>query len=530
MTFEWSTSAVRRGRLLELQLPANGPRGAALESAIRQAIRDGRLVSGDSLPSSRALAEDLGLARGTVVDAYEQLAAEGWLQTKRGAATMVTGVATAGGQPPGPAPSRAAGARSSAQATGERQKTHASKAAQSNAQLLPARPMRSPKAAAQAAIAATAADRVVDQRGVIDLRPRHPDLSAFPRRLWMSAVRHALQTAPDEALGNTETQGRIELRTAVAGMLARARGVVADPDRIVICSGYTQGLGLVASALRRQGAMSMAMEDPGLSHHRDVVLARGLAVVPIPVDEQGARTFLLHHAGAAAFVATPSHQHPLGMAMSAQRRTSLLEWANWTGGLVIEDDYDSEFRYDRQSPGALQARAPQDVIYGGTVSKTLASGLRVGWLVVPEHLVGAIVDEKRSADTATSPIDQLAIAHMITSGEYERHIRKMRLVYRQRRDELIRLLTEHVPDIRVEGLSAGLHAVLYLPEGGTSESDVEAAAAQAGVLVGTLRSSWHRPGKHPQALLVSYAAPAAHTFAASMERLLRVLSEAVPSM
>jgi len=468
--------------MLELELdrdPRTGRR-AAVESAIRDAIRSGRLRAGDVLPSTRALAADLGLARGTVVDAYAQLAGEGWIASRPGAATTVCATVDTR---TGPMPSHRQASRRTA--------TH-----------VPVEP------------------------DVIGLSPGLADIGAFPRTQWTAAVRKVMQTAPDRALGHVDPHGRIELRVALSGMLARARGVVADPERIVIVNGFTQGLALLSSILRDGGAEALAMEDPNLPQHRDVVRAAGLAVERVPVDDEGARIDLLNDLGCTVFVATPSHQHPLGMSLHPDRRAALLDWAIDRGGLVVEDDYDGEFRYDRQPLSALQARAPEHVIYAGTAGKALAVGLRLGWFVVPAAWVDRLVAAKRTADAGTAAIDQLTLAEIISNGVYERHVRKMRISYRQRRDHLVAVLAERVPEVRVEGLAAGLHAVIRLPAGGAGEAEVVEAARRARLDVAALGPFWHRSGRHPPAILVSYAAPPAHAFTTTIERLADVLAEA----
>jgi GntR family transcriptional regulator/MocR family aminotransferase len=309
---------------VDLHLDLPGPRlRAGLESALRDAVRTGRLHPGARLPSSRALAQDLGIARNTVADAYGQLVAEGWLVARQGSGTRVAERA--------PAVEAAASA--------------------------PAGEARPPR---------------------YDLRPGAPDLSAFPRATWLRATRRALNDAPDAALGYGDPRGRAELRQALSTYLARARGVRVTPDRLVVCSGFTQGLALICEALRGRGASTLAMEAYGLPTYRDVAEARGLRLTHLPVDAHGASVAEL--ADAAAAVLTPAHQFPLGAPLAPARRGRAVEWAGATGGVIIEDDYDGEFRYDRQPVGAMQALAPEHVVYAGTASKTLAPGLRLGWL------------------------------------------------------------------------------------------------------------------------------------------------------
>jgi GntR family transcriptional regulator / MocR family aminotransferase len=424
-----------------------------LERALRDAVRTGRLSPGLQLPSSRALAADLGVARNTVTDAYSQLIAEGWLMARQGAGTRVAD--------------------------------------------------RSPAAEAMTTSAPLAS------RPQYDLRAGSPDTAAFPRSAWLAASRRALIAAPAEALGYTDPQGRPELRQALAGYLARARGVRLTPDRIVICSGFTQGLGLICQALRRHGAKTLAMEVHGQPRHRDIADAAGLSVTTVPVDDHGAMIDEL--AGADAVLLTPAHQFPLGVALAPQRRSRVVAWADATNGLVIEDDYDGEFRYDRQPVGAVQALAPERVAYAGTVSKALAPGLRLGWLALPAALVNDVVDVKILTDRITSSLDQLTLAEFINSGHYDRQVRRSRLAYRRRRDRLVDAVGRHAPGVRVVGIAAGLHLLLELP-GGQAERDIITRAARRGLALEGLGSYQRAPGTYPPALVVGYGTPHEHAF------------------
>jgi GntR family transcriptional regulator/MocR family aminotransferase len=417
-------------------------RGTGLEHALRTAIRDGRLAPGTRLPSTRALAADLGWARGTVSGAYAQLTAEGWLTARAGAGTVV-----------------AAGAEAA-------------------------------RAAAPAAEATT--------RLRFDLRAGSPDVASFPRAAWAAALRRALREAPDAALRLGDPRGRIELRTALAAYLGRARGVVATPERIVLCSGYVQALGLLATALGPRA--TVAMEDPCLALHRDVVRAAGARVVPVPVDERGARVEDLGTAD--AVVVTPAHQVALGSTLAPERRAALSEW----DGLVVEDDYDGEFRYDGRPVGALQALAPDRIVYAGTASKALSPALRIAWLVLPERWVEPVAEAKRVADSASPALDQLALARLIESGELDRHLRRMRSRYRRRRDALVAALAPHVG---VLGIAAGLHAVLEAP---APEEEIVAAARARSLAITPLGPFWHAPGDHPPMLQAGYATPPDHAF------------------
>jgi GntR family transcriptional regulator/MocR family aminotransferase len=382
-------------------LPAGVPRRRALEQSLRGAVRDGRLAAGTRLPSTRALAHDLGLARGTVVESYAQLEAEGYLESRRGAGTWVAAVPIGRPQVASPAP--------------------------------PEPPPR------------------------FSFHPGLPDLTAFPHAAWAAGLRRGLRTAPAATLGYGDPRGRLELRTALADYLARVRGVVADPELIVVCAGFRHGLSLIARAL----SGPVAMEDPCLAEHREVVAAAGREVLPLPVDAYGARTDLLAATGAQAAVLTPAHQYPLGLVLHPDRRGAAIAWARAAGGFVVEDDYDAELRYDRQPVGALQALSPEHVVYGGTVSKTLAPGLRLGWLAVPPTLLEPIVELRRLEDVHSPAPDQIALAELLRSGAYERHVRRMRASYRARRDRLLAALPAGVAPV---GISAGLRVLLELPD------------------------------------------------------------------
>ena len=461
MSGTWASTSV------DLHLDLAGSRiREALERALRDAARTGRLAPGLQLPSSRALAADLGLARNTVTDAYGQLIAEGWLTARPGAGTYV--------------------------------------------------------ADRSAAVAAATASAPPASRPPYDLRAGSPDTAAFPRPAWLAATRRALATAPAEALGYTDPQGRPELRQALAGYLARARGVQLTPDRLVICSGFTQGLGLICQALRPRGAQALAMEAYGQPRHRDIAAAAGLSVTTVPVDGHGAMIDQL--TGVDAVLLTPAHQFPLGVALAPQRRSQVVAWAGATGGLIIEDDYDGEFRYDRQPVGAVQALAPERVVYAGTVSKTLAPGLRLGWLALPAALVPDVVAVKTLTDRHTSSLDQLTLAEFVSSGHYDRQVRRSRLAYRSRRDRLVDALRQHAPRVRITGIAAGLHLLLELPDGHT-EHDVITRAARHGLALEGLASYQRTPGTHPPALVVGYGTPHEHAFTGAVARLTAALSD-----
>jgi GntR family transcriptional regulator / MocR family aminotransferase len=312
---------------------------------------------------------------------------------------------------------------------------------------------------------------------IYSLLPGNPDLASFPRTQWLAAARRALTAAPHEALGYSDPRGRVELRTALADYLARARGVYADPDRIMICAGFVHGLRLIGAVLSARRVRAVAVESYGAPQYQDLLTEAGLRTPALPLDEGGTRTEDLALRGVGAVLLTPAHQYPTGGALRADRRAAAVDWARATGGLVLEDDYDGEFRYDRQPVGALQGLDPERVVYFGTASKSLAPGLRLGWMVSPRSVAQEAVAAKGHVDWAPGALDQLTLAEFITSGEYDRHVRAMRLRYRRRRDELVAAIAEHAPGVRVSGIAAGLHAVVELPPG-TERSVISSAASQ----------------------------------------------------
>ena len=461
----WASSAG-----LDLYLEVSGRRvRAGLESALREAVRSGRLPAGTALPSSRALARDLHVARNTVADAYGQLVAEGWLAARHGSGTWVAERT----EPPAAVP-----------------------------------------AAAPPASALQARN---------DLRPGVPDVSAFPRAAWLAAARRAVVHAPAAAFGYTDPRGLPSLRNALASYLARARGVAVTPERVLVCAGYAEALDLLSVVLRDRGATSLAAEAFGLRAHRDIAAAHGLRPRPVPVDGHGAVTTSLARAG--GVLLTPAHQFPLGVALHPRRRRAVVDWAAGTGGLVIEDDYDGEFRYDRQAVGALQSLAPEHVAYAGTASKSLAPGLRLAWLVLPARLVDDVVTAKVAAGRLSSSIDQLTLAEFITSGGYDRQVRRARLGYRRRRDRLVSELARRAPRARVTGIAAGLHALVTLPPG-APEDEVIADGARRGLALQGLESFTLGAQRYPPALVVGYATPAGHAFTTALARLCAVLQDA----
>ncbi|WP_329279930.1 MocR-like pyridoxine biosynthesis transcription factor PdxR [Streptomyces sp. NBC_01451] len=424
----------------ELLLPAAAAparaRGRSLQEALREAVRSGLLASGTRLPSSRDLAADLGVSRGLVTEAYEQLTAEGYLRSGRGAGTWVGGAARA--------------ARPRAR------------------DLAP----RSPGARA-------------------DFLPGTPDLSLFPRAAWAAAQRAVLAELPHHALGYPDPRGLPRLRTALAELLARRRGVVADPERLMVVSGVAQATTLLGHVLHARGMRHMGVEDPGSPEHGSLYASAGLDAVPLSLDEEGLGLDALRASGVRAVTTTPAHQFPSGIAYSAGRRAGLLDWARSADGLVIEDDYDGEFRYDRAPVGALQGLDPERVAYTGSVSKSLAPGLRLGWLLVPESLAEEVVERKRTMDLGHPALDQELFARFVERGDYDRHLRRCQRAYRERRDALVAALAEHFPGAGVSGIAAGLHVIAALPERyGPQDRFLERTAA-AGIAVRPLTDFGH---------------------------------------
>ncbi|MFE7574537.1 PLP-dependent aminotransferase family protein [Streptomyces sp. NPDC057521] len=468
MTDAWATFGA------DLHIDPTGSTGlrAGLMDALREAVRTGRLTPGTRLPSSRTLAADLGIARNTVADAYAELVAEGWLTARQGSGTRVA---------------RRADPRPPAAPEAPR-----------------ARPPRSAPA--------------------YSLKSGTPDLATFPRAEWLKAARRALSAAPNDAFGYGDPRGRIELRTVLAEYLARARGVYADPDRIIVCSGFVHGLMLLGKVLRRRRVREVAVESYCLGIHTRLLTEAGLRIPCLPVDELGTRTGelpALRQAG--AVLLTPAHQFPTGVPLHPDRRAAAVDWARSTGGLILEDDYDGEFRYDRQPVGALQGLDPERVVYLGTASKSLAPGLRLGWMVVPRALAAEIAEAKGASDWAPGALDQLTLAEFMASGAYDRHVRSMRLRYRNRRDQLVAALAERAPEIRVSGIAAGLHALLELPEG--KEAEVIRAAAWQGLALEGLAFYRHPDADlKREALVIGYGTPTDSAWTGALEALLRVLA------
>jgi GntR family transcriptional regulator/MocR family aminotransferase len=445
-----------------------GTLGAQIEDQLRRAIQEGALKAGVRVPSTRDLARQLDVSRSVVVDAYSQLAAEGYLVLRHGARPKVSEAALA----------REAG---------------------------------SPAPAVRPSVPR------------FDLRPSAPDVSRFPRAAWLRSLRQAVAEIADPDLLYGDPRGVEALRSALAEYLGRVRGVVADPARVVVTSGYSQGQGIVCRVLAATGAKRIGFEDPSHPEQRRIATAAGLEVVPVAVDEGGVRIEELERADADAIVITPAHQHPTGAVLAGDRRPGLLAWLRERDAIAIEDDYDAEYRYDRAAVGALQGLEPDRIVYAGSVSKTLAPALRLGWLVVPAHLVDAVTDEKDLADCGTARIEQQAFASFLSRGELDRHLRRMRTEYRRRRDLLVDALGDALPEATIHGIAAGLHATVELPDENDERAILKEARARQ-IDLTTMGEFWIEPGSGPPTLLVGYGqipVPAIHAAVAELANAVR---------
>ncbi len=434
--------------LLTVSRDRPGTLRAQIEAQVRAAIRDGSLRPGTPVPSTRDLAGQLGISRRVAVDAYAQLAAEGYLEMRQGAQPRV-----AAGPALAVAPARAEPAPP---------------------------PVRH------------------------DFRPARPDVSSFPRDAWSRCLREAVTEITVDDLGYGDAFGVDALRDGLADYLGRVRGVVADRGRVVVTNGYLQGLGLVCRALATRGARRIALEDPS-SWEEDHIAARaGLEPVRVPVDDLGLRVDLLDGADADAVILTPAHQHPTGVVLAPERRAALVAWLRARDAIAVEDDYDAEYRYDRPAVGALQGLDPGHVVYAGTVSKVLAPALRLGWLVVPASLTALIRRERMLSDQGTARIEQLALARFLERGDLDRHLRRMRIRYRTRRDVMIDALAAGLPGARVRGIAAGLHVTVDLPPG-HDEAAVRRAAESRGIGLNTMADYRAADGDHPATLILGYS-------------------------
>jgi GntR family transcriptional regulator / MocR family aminotransferase len=461
--------------LPDLELRIDRASGGLAEQAaaeLRTAIRSGRLAAGVRLPASRDLARDLGTSRGVVVETYQQLVAEGFLVSRQGSGTWVAAVQPAG--------SRDDVARSS-----------------------------------------TAPHRLV-----YDLTVGTPDLAAFPRRAWMAALRQVMTEVPHEALGYGDPGGVPELRTELAAYLRRVRAADVSAERLVVVNGVAQGLHLAVGALAQAGPIQLAVEDPHSVRTFALLEAAGAVRVPIPVDHEGLDVDALRRTSARAVMVTPAHQYPTGVVLSPRRRAELIAWADEVDGFVLEDDYDAEFRYDRNPVGCLQALCPRRVVLLGSASKSLAPGLRLGWLVAPPALAEAVRRARALSDLGSPVLDQHALVRLIAGGAYDRHLRQMRRRYRARRDALTDALARWLPGAVAHGVAAGIQLYLELPAG-LDEAAVAEAAAERGVAVEGV-APLRVEGRGPPALVLGFARLPEHRIAEAVRLLAEAAAAAAP--
>jgi GntR family transcriptional regulator / MocR family aminotransferase len=466
---------------LHLDLEASRP-ARSLESALRAAVLDGRLSSATRLPAARSLAVDLGISRNTVASVYAELTAEGWLESRVGAGTWVS--------------------------------DHAPR------------------------VASVPTHRARTQPRSIDLRGGIPDSTVFPRREWVAAVRAAVLGAPATELGYPDPAGVPGLRAALAEYLSRTRGVAALPSTVVVGHGFGDLLILVCRALRDRGARWVAVEEYGHESHRRLIAAAGLEPIPIPVDGDGADVTVLDSvpgikrstATPGAVLLTPAHQFPVGVPLSPRRRRWLVDWAHRSNALILEDDYDGEFRYDRRSIGALQALSPDRVVYLGTASKAGAPSVGLAWAVPPTWILPDALEQRELSGGQPSALHQLALATFLSSHEYDRGVRRLRGHYRARRTRLEQVVADQLPGCEVTGLAAGLQCLLRLPMD-ADENQVEREAARRGLRLeglGSLRAPGASNPAEP-AMVIGYGAPTSGQYESALSILVDSVRTAIGS-
>ncbi|WP_433235108.1 PLP-dependent aminotransferase family protein [Streptosporangium sp. CA-135522] len=444
-----------------------------LAGRLRLAISDGRLPVGGRLPATRVLAGELCVSRGVVTEAYRRLIEDGHVAGRgRGGTIVVAAPASAPASAP-PSTTRP-----------------------------PALVGAAPPGALFAAPGADVFDALRAAPARIDLSPGLPDLAAFPRTAWLRAERSVLGGLSPADFGYGDPRGTPALRLAVANWLARNRGIRVNPDEVLIVAGVAQALGLLAQVLRRDGIGAVAVEDPGSLGARQHLRHWRLDTPPVPVDSEGVRVDELRATGARAVLLTPAHQFPTGVVLGGERRRELMRWAG-EGGVIIEDDYDAEHRYDRPPVPALRSVLAEHVCYAGSVSKLLAPALRVGWLLAPPKYRDALVTAKRYADLGNAVLPQLVLARLMESGETERQLRFLRRRHRRRRDAMIDAIGTRLPGAVVHGAAAGLHLTVTF-EAEFADVDLAAASLARGVKVQPL--SWHSQRPNRPGLVLGYAA------------------------
>lgn len=479
MSVEWA----RGGPDLLVALDRDaGALGIQIQDQLRAAIRERRLGAGERLPSTRRLAELLGVSRGTVVDVYEQLLAEGYVESTVGSGTRVAVM-----------------------------------------------PANEPAHQAPGVVAASASS--ASHPTVADFEYGIPDLGSVPLTDWIWAMSEATKTLPIAELGDEDPAGSRHLRAVVTAYHRRVRSGCAVAEDAVVVSGFRQGLAFALATLAQHGIGRIALEDPGPREHDVIARRAGLDAVPVPVDDHGLEVERLRETGARAVLLTPAHQCPTGVALSPSRRRDLVAWAEMVDGVILEDDYDAEFRYDRQPVGSLQGLSPHRVIALGSVSKTLAPTIRLGWVLAPSRFVAGIVEEQRLSSRGAPGLDQEALALLLETGRFDRHLRRVREIYRARRDVLAAEVEDAFGPGRLQGLAAGCHALLRLPDG-TSEPAIVAIAAGMGVRVNGLGhyrfvavDAETEPDPLPPALVLGFGNVGEH----QIRRGIRTLAEAAQS-
>ncbi|MEV0361586.1 PLP-dependent aminotransferase family protein [Nocardia fusca] len=450
--------------------PATAPtrgRTAWLAQQIRTALADGTLTPGARLPATRELAKELSVSRGTVVEAYRRLAEEGLLVTNAGGGTAV-------------------------------------------ADLVPA-----------PAVVATPTPEPERSSELLNISEGAPDSSAFPRAAWLRAERRVLATATARDLGYADPQGTPQLREALARWLARSRGIRAAPERIIVTAGVTGALSLLSQTLCDRGITGCAVEDPGAEGNRRILNYWLDTLHPIAVDEDGLDVAALSCTSARVALVTPAHQFPTGVVLSPARRRELIAWAENTDGFVIEDDYDSEYRYDRAPVRAMHAMAPQRIVHISSLSKVLAPALRIGWMIAPDSLHPELVRKRWATDLGSPALPQLTLAELIDTGVLERHLRSMRLRHRRRRDAAVAAVQRYLHGCRVEGVAAGLHLLVLLPDH-VDDAAVAGRARAAGIAVQPL--SAHRFTRGGPGLVIGYGPHPAPR----LEAAIKILGELTP--
>jgi GntR family transcriptional regulator/MocR family aminotransferase len=454
-------------------LAGPGPAHQRLTEALRRAVVEGRIGPGERLPPSRALATDLGLSRWVVTEAYDQLKAEGYLVGRVGSGTVVSADAAA---PPG--------ATTPAEADGPAVVPH-----------------------------------------LLDVSPVVPDLAAFPRPAWRRALAGALADLADAELGDDAPVGDLRVRTTLCRYLRRVRGVAAAPEDVVLTNGTRHGIAVVCRVLAARGLRRIAVEDPGWGVVRAAAAGAGMQVVPVDVDGGGIRTCELAALDVDAAFVTPAHQFPTGVPLAPDRRRELVRWAVERDGVIIEDDFDAEFRFDRRPIGSVARLAPDHVVHLGTLSKTMAPAMRLGWIAAPPALRDGLLDGLVASGGAVPVVEQRAFALLVERGDYDRHLRRMRALYGGRREAVLAALAERVPGGPASAMAAGLYLLWNLPPDVDEAATVDAARRRGLALTGAagFRVRPGRPG-----LVLGFArvpehrsAEVAETIAAGVRRVVQ---------